>query len=176
MEKARKKTIGKTWFSAVFVVCKDEMIRIRDPKFDDSFWKTAGGSVEFEAKEGFTPDKIPEDTGRREVVQETGIEIDEMWLIHQEEYPGNHTRYFYLAVVENFDSLLTRGDEWEIVETCSVEDFIQMPVGEFGVGLDGSFRDYLFPNQEAAREKFIEVLGGIGYREDEIGVGYVHSA
>src|SRR6056297_985375 len=100
----RRKPKMKMWMASVVVVGPDNKIPLVMDTMKPSphFWKFPGGHSQ--------PGETEGDTARREVLEETGLEIEELeYLAH--EYRDGHTAYLLAARVDSFDQLKERGNE-----------------------------------------------------------------
>lgn len=117
---------------------------VQDPNRPVPLWKYPGGTNDSE--------ETPEECVRREVLEETGINLD---LLHptplticaEEVRDGGHTFYVYfveLPATHGQIHLLERGDEGELVRWSTPKEIIPM-------------RDFLEGQRELTRDLLLEI-------------------
>jgi len=93
----------------------------KDPQFHESFWYTVTGAKEKE-------DLTLEDTVRREVKEETNLELERIinlnWVFEYESLGTKCIEYAYVSYTNDFDVLLN--EESIDYKWCTLDEFIDL--------------------------------------------------
>jgi len=106
-----------------FVVNKNKILLLlgsdKDPQFHKSFWYTVTGAYE-------TEDKSLEDTVRREILEETGLNINKIidlnWIFEYNSLGKHCIEHAYVAYTD--DSAVKHNEESIDYKWCELDEYI----------------------------------------------------